>query len=326
MSCSSLHRRVALAAGALAFLAGHAAHAQGFPAKPIRMIVPFAPGGNTDIIGRVFAPKMGEVLGQQMIVDNRGGAGGAIGTEMVARAAPDGYTLLMVSAGHVINPAMVKKLPYDSVRDFAPISVIADVPTALVVHPSLPVRNVKELVALARARPGQLFYSTAGRGTVGHLSAELLNSVAKIKLTGVHYKGAGQALIDVVAGHVQVQFPSMPAAIPHVGSGKLRMVGQTGEKRSSAAPDTPTMIEGGLKEFVVSSGFALFAPAGTPRPVIERVHGALAKALNDPAVKDNLAKQGAEVVGSTPEEHDRFNRSEIAKWIKVVKEAGIEPE
>lgn len=326
MSCSRLHHRIALVAGALALPLGPSVHAQNFPVKSIRMIVPFAPGGNTDIIGRVFAPKMGEALGQQVIVDNRGGAGGAIGTELVARAAPDGYTLLMVSAGHVINPAMVKKLPYDSIRDFAPISVIADVPTALVVHPSLPVRTVKELVVLARARPGQLFYSTAGRGTVGHLSAELLNSVAKIKLTGVHYKGAGQALIDVVAGHVQIQFPSMPAAIPHVSSGKLRMVGQTGEKRSPAAPETPTMIEAGLKDFLVSSGFALFAPAGTPRPVIDRVHGALVKALNDPAVKENLAKQGAEVVGSTPEEHDRFNRSEIAKWIKVVKEAGIDPE
>ncbi|MGE5465567.1 MAG: Bug family tripartite tricarboxylate transporter substrate binding protein [Methanocella sp.] len=300
--------------------------AQSYPAKPVRIIIPFAPGGNTDIIGRVFAPKLGEFLGQQVIVDNRGGAGGVIGTEMAARAAPDGYTLLMVSAGHTINPAMIKKLPYDSVKDFAPIGVIADVPTAFVVHPALPAKNVKEFLAIARARPGELFYSTAGRGTVGHLAAELLNSVAKIKLTGVHYKGSGPSMVDLVAGHVQLQFPSMPAAVQYTRIGRLRMIGQTGEKRSSAAPDVPTMLEAGLKGFVVSSGFAMFAPAGTPRPVIDRVHAALVKALNDPGVKDNLFKQGAEVVASTPEEHDKFNRAEIAKWIKVVKEAGIEPE
>jgi tripartite-type tricarboxylate transporter receptor subunit TctC len=307
-----------------AFAAG--AHAQTYPAKTVRMIVPFAPGGNTDIIARVFAPKMAEALGQQVIIDNRGGAGSTIGTEIAAKSPPDGYTLLMVSAAHTINPAMVKKLPYDSIRDFTPISVIADVPTAFVVHPSLPARNVKEFLAIARSRPGEIFYSTAGRGTVGHLSAELLNSVAKIKLTAVHYKGSGPSMIDLVAGHVQMQFPSMPAAVQYTRPGRLRMIAQTGEKRSGAAPDVPTMQEQGLKSFVVSSGFALFAPAGTPRPIVDRVHGALLKALNDPAVKNNLAQQGAEIVASTPEQHDAFNKAEIAKWIKVVKEAGIQQE
>jgi len=311
---------------AAALLAAAGAAAQQYPVRPVRMIVPFPPGGNTDIIARVYAPKMGEYLGQQIVIENRGGAGGSIGTEIASRAAPDGYTLIMVSAGHTINPAMAKKLPYDSVKDFAPISVIADVPTAFVVHPSLPVKNLKEFLAIAGARPGEIFYSTAGRGTVGHLSAELLNSMAKIKLTAVHYKGTGQSMIDLVAGHVQMQFPSMPAAVPHVRTGKLRMIAQTGAKRSSAAQDVPTMRESGLKDFVVSSGFAMFAPAGTPRPVIDRVHGALVKALNDPVVKESLAKQGAEVVASTPEEHDRFNRAEIAKWIKVARAAGIEPE
>jgi tripartite-type tricarboxylate transporter receptor subunit TctC len=302
------------------------AHAQTYPSKTIRMIVPFAPGGNTDIIARVFAPKMAEFIGQQIIIDNRGGAGSTIGTELAARAPADGYTLLMVSAAHTINPAMVKKLPYDSVKDFAPISVIADVPTAFVVHPSLPARNVKEFLAIAKSRPGEIFYSTAGRGTVGHLSAELLNSVAGIKLTAVHYKGTGPSMIDLVAGHVQMQFPSMPAAVQYTRPGRLRMIAQTGERRSSAAPDVPTMQEQGLKEFVVSSGFAMFAPAGTPRPVIDRVHAALVKALNDPAVKNNLTQQGAEVVASTPEQHDAFNRAEIAKWIKVARAAGIQPE
>lgn len=300
--------------------------AQTYPARAVRMIVPFAPGGNTDIIARVFAPKMSEFIGQQIIIDNRGGAGSAIGTELAAKSPPDGYTLLMVSAAHTINPAMVKKLPYDSMKDFAPISVIADVPTAFVVHPSLPAKNVKEFLAIARARPGEIFYSTAGRGTVGHLSAELLNSIAKIKLTAVHYKGSGPSMIDLVAGQVQMQFPSMPAAVQYTRTGRLRMIAQTGERRSSAAPDIPTMQEQGLKEFVVSSGFALFAPAGTPRPIVDRVHAALVKALNDAGVKNNLAQQGAEVVASTPEQHDKFNRAEIAKWIKVVREAGIQPE
>jgi tripartite-type tricarboxylate transporter receptor subunit TctC len=308
------------------FAAVSATLAQQYPSKPVRMIVPFAPGGNTDIIGRVFAPKLGELLGQQIIVDNRGGAGSTIGTEAAARAAPDGYTLLMVSAAHTINPAMIRKLNYDSVKDFTALGIIADVPTGLVVHPSVPAQNVKELVALARAQPGAINYSTAGRGTVGHLSAELLSSIAKIKLTPIHYKSSGQSLTDVIAGHVHFQFPSLPAALQYSRGGRLRMIAQTGDRRSPAAPNVPTMQEQGLKGFVVSSGFALFGPAALPRPIVDRVNGALVKALNDPAVKDNLAKQGADVTASTPEQHDAFNRREIEKWIKVVRAAGIEPE
>jgi len=299
---------------------------QSYPAKPIRMVVPFVPGGNTDIIARVFTPRMSEIIGQQIVVENRGGAGGVIGSEAVARAAPDGYVILMVSAGHTINPAMVKKLPYDSVKDFAPISIIADVPTAFVVHPSLPAKTVREFIAIARARPGEINYSTAGVGTVGHLSAELLSSMAKIKLVHVPYKGTGQAMIDLVAGNVQMQFPSMPAAIQYVSTGRLRMIAQTGKRRSAAAPDVPTMEEAGLPGFVVSSGFGLMAPAGTPRRIIDQLHAALVKALNDSKVKVNLARQGAEVVASTPHEYDQFNRAEIAKWLKVVAAAGITPE
>jgi len=319
-------RRILMACSGALLVVSLTAGAQPYPTKPVRMIIPFAPGGNTDIIGRVFAPRFGEYLGQQVVIDNRGGAGGSIGTDVAAKSPPDGYTLLMVSASHTINPAMAKKLPYDSIRDFAPISVIADVPTAFMVHPALPARNVKEFIAIAKARPGEIFYSTAGRGTVGHLAAELLNSVARIKLTAVHYKGSGPSVIDLIAGHVQMQFMSMPAAVPHARTGKLRMIAQTGEKRSNAAPDTPTAQEQGLKAFVVSSGFALFAPAGTPRPVIDRVHAALVKALNDAKVKGSLAQQGAEVVAGTPEQHDAFNKAEIAKWIKVAREAGIQPE
>lgn len=316
------HLGIAAVAGTLALTAP--AQAQNYPVKTIRMVIPFAAGGNTDIIGRIYAPKMAEILGQQVIIDNRGGAGGVIGTEIVMRAPPDGYTLLMASAGHTINPAMIKKLPYDSVKDFTPLGIVADVPTAFVLHPSLPPKNVKEFIALAKARPNEIFYSTAGIGTVGHLSAELLISTAKIKITGVHYKGSGPSMTELVGGHIQMQFPSMPAAVPHVATGKLRMIAQTGEKRSPAAPTIPTMIEQGMKDFVVSSGFSMFGPANTPKVVVDRVNAALIQALKDPKVNKTLLEQGAEPNGSSPEVHDKFNRAEIDKWIKVAKAAGIE--
>ena len=316
---------VSLLAAAMTVVPAQAA-AQTYPTKPVRLMVPFVPGGNTDIIARVVAPEMSKALGQQLVIENRGGAGSTIGTEVVAKSPPDGYTLLLVSAAHVINPAMIKKLPYDSIRDFAPISVVADVPTAFAIHPTLPVKNVKEFIALAKARPGQLNYSTAGRGTVGHLSAELLSSIAQIKMVHIAYKGTGQSITDLIAGHVQLQFSSMPAVINHARAGKLRLLAQTGEKRSAAAKDVPTMLESGVKGFVVSSGFGLLAPAGTPRPVIDRVHGALLKALAEPNVRNNLSGQGAEPVGNTPEAYDAFNKAEIAKWIKVAREAGIQPE
>jgi len=314
---------IAAMAGALALTA--TAQAQNYPTRTIRMVIPFAAGGNTEIIGRIFVPKMAEIIGQQIIIDNRGGAGGTIGSEVVMRAAPDGYTLLMASAGHTINPAMIKKLPYDSVKDFTPIGIVADVPTAFVIHPSLPPKNLKEFIALAKSRPNDIFYSTAGQGTVGHLSAELLISSANIKITAVHYKGSGPSMIDLVGGHVQMQFPSMPAAVPYVASGRLRMIAQTGAKRSPAAPTVPTMIEQGLKDFVVSSGFSMFGPANLPKPIVDRVNAALVQALKDPKVNKTLLDQGAEPNGSTPEAHDKFNRAEIQKWIKVARAAGIQP-
>jgi tripartite-type tricarboxylate transporter receptor subunit TctC len=313
-------------AAALLCAASLPAAAQNYPVKPVRLMVPFVPGGNTDIIARVVTPEMSKALGQQIVIENRGGAGSTIGTEVVAKAPADGYTLLMVSAAHVINPAMIRKLPYDSIKDFAPISVVADVPTAFAVNPHLPVKNVKEFVALAKAKPGQLNYSTAGRGTVGHLAAELLSSIAGIKMVHIAYKGTGQSITDLIAGHVQLQFSSMPAVINQARAGKLRLLAQTGEKRSAAAQDVPTMVESGVKGFVVSSGFGLLAPAGTPRPVIDRVHGALVKALSDPGVRNNLSGQGADPVGNTPEQYDAFNKAEIAKWVKVARGAGIDPE
>ena len=317
--------RLGIAAVAGALTLAIPVQAQNYPAKTIRMVIPFAAGGNTDIIGRIFVPKMAEILGQQILIDNRGGAGSVIGTEAVMRAAPDGYTLLLASAAHTINPAMIKKLPYDSVKDFTPLGVVADVPTAFVIHPSLPPKNVKEFIALAKARPNDIFYSTAGIGTVGHLSAELLVSTTGIKLTGVHYKGSGPSMIDLVGGHIQMQFPSMPAAVPYVASGRMRMIAQTGEKRSPAAPTVPTMIEQGLKDFIVSSGFAMFGPANLPRPIADRVNAALVQSLKDPRVSKTLLDQGAEPSGSTLDAHDKFNRAEIQKWIKVASAAGIQP-
>jgi len=309
-------------------LAGAAwvAQAQTYPVKPVRMIVPFAPGGNTDIIARIVVPGMSKSLGQQIIIDNRGGAGSMIGTDMAAKSPPDGYTVLMVSAAHVINPAMVKKLPFDPVRSFAAISKVADVPSALVVHPSLPVKTVKDLVALAKSNPGKLNYGSAGRGSIGHLSAELLGSLAQIKMTHVPYKGAGPALVDTMAGHVELLISSMPAVIGQSRAGKLRMIAQGGEKRSPAAANVPTMIEGGVPGFVVTAGFGLFAPAGTPRPIIDRVHAALKASLADASVRQRLSGEGADPVGSTPEEYEQFTRSEIDKWIKVARNAGIQPE
>ena len=307
------------------------ANAQGtgssdYPRKSIRLVVPFAPGGPVDIVARGIAPRMSEILHQQIVVDNRGGAGSTIGTEMAANAPADGYTLLMVSGSFVINPAMVKKLPYDSVKDFAFISIVADVPTALVVHPSLPVRNVKELIALAKARPGELNYASPGRGTVGHLAAEWFSSITGVKIVHVPYKGAGPAVVDLMAGHVQLLFAAMPGMVQFARDGKVRMMGQGGKTRSPSAPDVPTFVESGLPGFILSSSFGLLAPAGTPRPIVERVRSALLEALADPAVNNRLAGLGAGRGGSTPEEHAAFTKSEIAKWMKVTRQAGIQPE
>jgi tripartite-type tricarboxylate transporter receptor subunit TctC len=319
-------RRPALAVALAACVLHPVAHAQPYPTKPVRLVVPFAPGGNTDILARVIAPRMSESLGQQVLIENRGGAGGVIGSDVVARAAPDGYTLLMVSASHVINPAMVKKLPFDAIRDFQPISLVADVPTALVVHPSLPVKNVKDLIALGRKRPEQIHFSTSGRGTVGHLSGELLNSAGKVKFVHVPYKGAGPALVDLIAGQVEFQFASLPAVVQFVRAGKVRLVAQTGAKRSSAAPDTPTMEESGLPGFVISSGFGILGPAGLPRPVVDRVNAAIRASLGSAEVKKVFAEQGADPVGGSPEEYEAFNRTEIARWQKAAREANIQPE
>ncbi|MEW6334373.1 MAG: tripartite tricarboxylate transporter substrate binding protein [Thermodesulfobacteriota bacterium] len=297
-----------------------------YPERPIRLIIPFPPGGNTDIIARSIGTELSKNLGVTVVIENRGGAGGMLGSEIVAKAPPDGYTIMMVSASHVINPSMQKRIPYDTINDFAGISMVADVPTVLVVHPSVQAKTLKELIALARANPDKLNFASSGKGTVGHLSGELLKSMADIKMVHVPYKGNGPAMIDLLAGYVQMLFSSMPSALPHIQTGAIRSVVMTGAKRSSAAPTIPTMAEAGLPGFEVSTGFGMFAPAKTPRPIIKRLHAEVVKSLQSPAVRQSLAGQGAEPVGSTPEEYDAFVRSEIAKWAKVCKDAGIQPE
>jgi tripartite-type tricarboxylate transporter receptor subunit TctC len=300
--------------------------AQPFPSKPLRVINPAAPGGNSDIFFRLLSPKMSEVLGHNLIFDYRPGAGGVVGAEIIAKSPPDGYATGIVAGSFMINPSLVRKLPYDTVKDFTPLGLIVDVPTAVVVHPSLPVRTLKELIALARSRPGQLNYSSSGPGAVGHLSGELLNSLAKIHLVHIPYKGIGPGIIDLVAGHVQLSFASVPVILPHVRAGRLRLVAQAGAKRATSLPDLPTAEEAGVPGFVVSSGFGFVGPAGIPRPIVDRLNDALVKSIRDPANRKALIDQGAEPIGSTVEEHAAIIRTEIEKWRKVTKEAGVEPQ
>jgi tripartite-type tricarboxylate transporter receptor subunit TctC len=304
---------------------GYAGHvlAQPYPAKIIRIINPAAPGGNSDLFFRVLSPKMNEALGQQLVMDYRPGAGATVGTEAAARSAPDGYTVLITAASHVTNPALVKKLPYDSLKDFSALGLIADVPLVLVTHPSLPAKNVRELIALGRAHPGKINFSSGGRGTVGHLAGTLFGSMTQTNFTFVPYKGSHQALVDVMAGHIQFQFASISNLLPYVQSGRLRLLAQGSEKRSPAAPSVPTLMELGVPGFAVRSGFSLLGPAGLPRAIVDKLNGALVKALNDADNRKLLIARGADPVGNTPEEHAAYLRAEIDKWIKVVREAGI---
>jgi tripartite-type tricarboxylate transporter receptor subunit TctC len=296
------------------------------PGKSIRLVVPFAPGGNADIIARAIGNELGKNLGVPVVIDNRAGAGGVIGSDIVAKAPADGYTIMMVSASHVINPSMQKKLPYDTIRDFAAISMVADVPTVLIVPPARPYKTLKELIAYAKANPGKLNFASAGNGTVGHLSRVLLKSMSQITMQHVAYKGNGPAMTELLGGHVDLLFGSMPSAITHIKSGKIRPLVITAAKRSDAAPNIPTTAEAGLPGFEVSTGFGLFAPAKTPRAIISKLHDEVVKSLKLPQVKERLASQGADPVGSSPEEYDAFVKSEIAKWQKVCKDAGIQPE
>lgn len=318
--------RLALpAAGLAALLAAGAGWAQQpYPSKPIRVIVAFAPGGIADFAARSVSQKLSESLGVPVVVENRAGAGGITGAEVVAKSPPDGYTLLVTSISHTINPSLRKNLPFDAVRDFAPVTLITDAPNFLVVHPSLPAKTVKELIALARARPGQITYASSGAGTSTHLSGELFKSLARIDIVHVPYKGGGPAVIDLVGGHVQMMFSTLPSVLQQVRAGKLRGLAVTGARRFPAAQEFPTMIEAGVAGFEVSGWSGMFAPAGTPRETVSRLAAETGKILRAPELKERFFVQGAEPVGNTPEEFAAFVSAEIAKWKKVVEASGMQ--
>lgn len=298
--------------------------AQPYPAKPVRMIIGFPPGGGTDIIGRIVAQRMSEGLKQQIIPDNRGGASGMIAAELLAKAPADGYTVMMAHIAAIsILPSLHARLPYDPLVDFAPISLVAISPQLVVVHPSLPVKTVKELIALAKARPGEIHYASVGNGTVQHLAGELFNLQAGIKMVHVPFKGGGPSAINLVAGHVQLSFDVIPVVIGHVKAGKLRAIAVTSEKRTPLMPDVPTVNESGLKGFDLSTWWGLVAPSGVSREVIARLHAEVVKTLQLADVRERLTANGAEPVGNSPEEFALFIRSERDKYARIAKQANV---
>ena len=316
----------ALVLAGLALAAGQA-HAQSFPTKPIRFVVPFAPGGSTDTLARTLGSKVSESLGQQVVIDNRTGANGNIGMEIVAKAPPDGHTIVLGYIANVaIGPSLYDKLPFDPVRDFDAITLLATSPNVLVAHPSVPAASLKELIALAKAKPGGLNYASASVASVGHLTGELLNNLAGVKMVHVAYKGSGQAVTDLLGGHIQLMFSGFSSTLPHIKSGKLRAIAQTGAKRSSALPDVPTIAESGFPGFEATAWYGVMAPAKTPRPIVNRLNAEFVKALKLSDVRDRLSGLGFEIAGDSPEHFSRYIKSEITKWAKVVKASGARPE
>ena len=303
------------------------AHAQTYPAKPLRLIVPFAPGGTNDIIARGVAPELSTILGQQLIVDNRGGASGQIGAEAVAKSPPDGYTLMLVSSSVMTHgPAAFPKLRYDMERDFAPMGRVCEVPLAIVVHPAVPAKTTKQFIALAKTRPGNLRMGIGGTGTTSHLVQELFSSATGTKVLIVPYKGAGPALVDLLGGHLDGRIDQIPSSMPHIQSGRLRAIAVTTTRRSEQLPNVPTIAESAVPGFDASTVIGMFVPIGTPPDIVNRLNAALLKALASPALKERFASQGAEPRPSTPEELGKFVREDTAKWKKVVQEAGIRME
>jgi tripartite-type tricarboxylate transporter receptor subunit TctC len=303
-----------------------AASAQGYPAKPIRLIVPSTPGGSVDTLARTVGPRLAEKWGQQVIVDNRSGAGGAIAGELVAKSPPDGYTLLVGTvASLATNVSLQKKLPYDPAKDFAPVTLLATQNLMLLVHPSLPVKSVKDLTALAKKRPGSLSFSSAGNGTGGHLSGELYKMLAGVDLLHVPYKGVAPAMIDVVSGQVTMTFASILSGAQQVRTGRLRALAVTGARRSPAVSDLPTMMEAGVANYESATWYGIVAPAGTPADIINRLNGEITAILKGQEMNDRLTKEGADPVGNTPAEFARHIQTEIEKWRKVIRAAGIEP-
>lgn len=319
-------RWIALAAAGL-LLSGTACAAEAtYPIKPVRLIVPFAPGGGLDVVIRPVAVELSQRLGQQFVVDNRGGAGGILGTEMAARAVPDGYTLLGGSVGLAALPALYHKLSFDPVKDFAPISIAISGAYALLVHPSVPVSSVKELIALAQKTPGKLHYASAGKGSTIHLAGEMFRTMAKVDIVHVPYKGAGPAMLDLVGGHVQLMFGALVATLPMTKAGKLRALAVSTSKRSALMPDTPTIIEAGLPDYQVSGWYGLLAPKGTPKPIVTRLHSEVSEILRSPGMKERLDAQGLEAISLSPDESARFLKTDTERWTRVIREAGIPKE
>ena len=309
---------------AIAVVCAAPAQAQTFPERPMRMIVPFAPGGIADIVARIVGQKMGETLGQTVVIDNRTGAGGAIAGETVAKARPDGYTILLCSSSvAVINPLLAATTPYDPQRDFAPISLVSYAPFVLLVQPSSPLNSVRDLIAAARAKPGTITFGSAGMGSASHLAGELFKSAAKVDLTHVPYKGTAPAAAALLAGDIQLSVDSITAALPHLKSGRLRALGITARKASALAPDIPTVSDSGVPGFEGITWQGMCAPAATPRPVMQVLGKAVAGAVKSPDVAQRFASLGVEGVGNNPEEFRAFIRSEHARWEKVIREAGI---
>ncbi len=303
-----------------------AAQSENYPLKPLRIIVPFAPGGSADINARLIAPKLGELLGQQIIVDNRAGASGNIGNEMVARAAPDGYTLLLNSLPFVVNLHVFPRVPYHPINDFAPISIVASSPSMMTVHPSLPVHNVKDLLALARARPGQINYASAGAGTNPHIAGELFNSMGKVSLIAVHFKGGGPSLIAAMSGEVSATFTNIAETSAFVRANRLRALAVTSPKRSTAFPQVPTVDESGLPGYEFVTWFAFLAPAKTPRAIVAQLNEQLRKTLATPEQMRLFADRGLDIVASTPDAASDHLKKEVERWARVVKERGLRAE
>ena len=312
-----------LAAAALAGIAGTASAQSAYPNKPLRFIVPFAAGGPTDVLARVIGQKLGESLGQPVVVENRPGAGGNIASDYVAKAPPDGYTLILGTVGtHAINASLYSKLPFDTARDFAPIALVASATIVMVVHQSVPAATVKEFVALAKSRPHPFSMASPGSGTPQHLAGELFKTVTAVDMVHIPYKGAAPALNDILGGQVSVGFVSLPAALPHVKAGKLRALGVTAAKRSVVAPDVPTIAESGAPGYEVENWYGVLAPAGTPREIVNRLNAEIIKLLHAKDVKELLNNQGFEVLQSTPDQFAAFSKTEFEKWAKLVKLSG----
>lgn len=299
-------------------------YSQPYPAKPVRLVITYPPGGNTDLVGRALGQKMSELFGQQVVVDNRGGAGGVLGTMITAQAAPDGYTIMLgTSAGMVCNPLLSSKLTYDPVRDFAPVSMVVIVPQLLVVNPQLPVKNVRELIALAKARPGYLSAGSSGVGTPNHLGTELLKWLAGVDIVHIPYKGGGPAITDLIGGQIQMAFSSVPAVLPHIKTGRLVALGVGSAKRSPALPNIPTIAEAGVPGYEYTTWYGIFAPARTPPPLVAKLNTAIVNAMQSPEINDRFLALGGDPEPGTPAQLRAYMANESAKWAKIIKAANI---